>query len=802
MKKTILMSVCLWLLAAMGYAQSAPNMANYSVIPLPRQINMVKSKGFVLTPQTRIVYPARDSVLKKDAQLLASYIFELTGLQLKVATSATDAHNIELCTGLSHLNKEAYSMRVSAQKITIQGASAAGTFYGIQTLRKAIPLKCNMEKGRCEKEDGKNKKCCSAAEQKNLLPYSSGIVFPAGEIIDYPQYAYRGAMLDVARHFFGVDAVKTFIDMLALHNINNFHWHLTDDQGWRIEIKKYPLLTQKAAFRPETAIGHTDKKDGKPHGGYYTQQQIKEIVQYAAERHINIVPEIDMPGHMVAALSAYPKLGCTGGPYSVRTEWGIAEEVLCAGNDSTLQFAKDVIAEVIQLFPGPYINIGGDECPKKSWQNCAKCQAKIQSLGLVTDAQHTKEQRLQSYFMTEMANFITQHGRKVCGWDEILEGGVAPNATVLSWRGIQGAEEAARLGHDAIMCPTSNMYFDYYQTEDRANEPVAFNAYLPIEKVYAFLPVPKSLTPQQAKRIIGVQANLWTEQVKTLSHIEYMMLPRLAAACEVQWSSEQEKDYGSFLQRLPHMLQLYTACGYRYAEHYFTVNTVLTPSPKGQAMEVALSAPGKAKIYYTTDGSEPDKQSKPYKKPFCLKRSATIKAIAYSDSLHSDVTKEQIIVHKAMMKPVRFCTPPNHAYQGNSPQELVNGLLGNTSFHSGRWVGFVGNDMDIIIDLQCRMPIKSVSVRTLTEQSNWIFPDRGVSLLVSDDGEHFKEVFSDSKQSLPHVVQPSVNTQKITLENVKARYLRIKVLSEHSMPQWHYGYGHPAFLFVDEITID
>ena len=315
MKKTILMSVCLWLLAAMGYAQSAPNMANYSVIPLPRQINMVKSKGFVLTPQTRIVYPACDSVLKKDAQLLASYIFDLTGLQLKVATNATDAHNIELCTGLSHPNKEAYSMRVSAQKITIQGASAAGTFYGIQTLRKAIPLKCNMDKGRCEKEEGKSKKCCSATEQKDLLPYSSGIVFPAGEIIDYPQYAYRGAMLDVARHFFGVEAVKTFIDMLALHNINNFHWHLTDDQGWRIEIKKYPLLTQKAAFRPETAIGHTDKKDGKPHGGYYTQQQIKEIVRYAAERHINIVPEIDMPGHMVAALSAYPKLGCTGGPY-------------------------------------------------------------------------------------------------------------------------------------------------------------------------------------------------------------------------------------------------------------------------------------------------------------------------------------------------------------------------------------------------------------------------------------------------------------------------------------------------------
>lgn len=802
MKKTILMSVCLWLLAAMGYAQCAPNMANYSVIPLPRQINMVKSKGFVLTPQTRIVYPACDSVLKKDAELLASYIFELTGLQLKVATNATDAHNIELCTGLAHPNKEAYSMRVSAEKITIQGASAAGTFYGIQTLRKAIPLKCNMDKGRCEKEEGKSKKCCSATEQKNLLPHSSGIVFPAGEIIDYPQYAYRGAMLDVARHFFGVDAVKTFIDMLALHNINNFHWHLTDDQGWRIEIKKYPLLTQKAAFRPETAIGHTDKKDGKPHGGYYTQQQIKEIVQYAAERHINIVPEIDMPGHMVAALSAYPKLGCTGGPYSVRTEWGIAEEVLCAGNDSTLQFAKDVIAEVMQLFPGPYINIGGDECPKKSWQNCAKCQAKIQSLGLVTDAQHTKEQRLQSYFMTEMANFITQHGRKVCGWDEILEGGVAPNATVLSWRGIQGAEQAARLGHDAIMCPTSNMYFDYYQTEDRANEPVAFNAYLPIEKVYAFQPVPTSLTPQQAKHIIGVQANLWTEQVATLSHVEYMMLPRLAAACEVQWSNPEHKDYNDFVNRLPHLLKMYDLLGFNYGKHYFTLRSELLPSRKKGAVKVKLSSLKGTKIYYTLDGSNPTEHSTLYQGPFEVKASSTIQAVAFLGKLKSDVYTEEVKVHRALMKPVTYNTRPNQAYQGNSPSELVNGIVGNTFFHSGRWVGFSGNDMDVVIDLQRKQPIRQVTLRTLVDDGNWIFPDRGVSLCVSDDGTHFQEVFRDRKEPMTEGQAAAIHRQTITLQNVKGRYLRVKMLSEHQIPQWHYGRGNAGFLFVDEIMVD
>lgn len=795
MKKTCFTTICMCLFVLLGYAQSTPCVANYQVIPLPQQINMVKSKGFTLTSQTRIIYPANDLVLKKDAQLLADYIFELTGLKLKVSTFATNEHNIELCVGFEHPNKEAYRMQVSTRKITIKGASQAGTFYGIQTLRKAIPIKNESQK-KCYKNNA------TVPLQVDLLNNASTIVFPAVEIVDYPQYAYRGAMLDVARHFFDINAVKTFIDMLALHNVNQFHWHLTDDQGWRIEIKKYPLLTKKAAFRPETAIGHTDKKDGKPHGGYYTQQQIKEIVQYAAERNINIVPEIDMPGHMVAALSAYPYLGCTGGPYHVRTEWGIAKEVLCAGNDSTLQFAKDVISEVLNLFPGKYIGIGGDECPKKSWENCAKCQAKIKSLSLVSDVQNTKEQRLQSYFMSEMAKYITQRGRKVCGWDEILEGGVAPNATILSWRGIQGACQAARLGHDAIMCPTSNMYFDYYQSEDRANEPVAFNAYLPIEKVYSFNPIPDTLTPQQAKHIIGVQANLWTEQIKTLSHIQYMMLPRLAAACEVQWSNPQTKDYSYFLQRLPHLLSIYQQMGYKHAKHYFTVAAAFTPIAKKQRIRVALSTVKQAKIYYTTDGSEPNETSKRYKKPFLIKHSATVKAIAYADSLMSDVATEQAIIHQALMKPIKFTTQPNKAYQGNSEQELVNGLLGNTSFHSGRWVGYVGNDMDVIIDLQKIKPINSVSVRTLTEQSNWIFPDRGVTLWISNDGVHFTKVFTDTKQPLSHVVPPSISTQKITLEKAKARYIRILVKSEHSMPKWHYGYGQNAFLFVDEVIVE
>lgn len=773
MRKTILAGAFMLLLAVAGYAQSMKTMANYRVIPLPRQIHLTKGAGFVLNANTKIVYPADNAVLKKDAELLADYIQKMTRLRLEVAAVGETENVIELSTGLNHANKEAYQLTVDGNKIQIKGASEAGTFYGIQTLRKSIP---------------------TVGEQR--------LTFPSGEVTDYPQFGYRGGMLDVARHFFSAEEVKTFIDILALHNINNFHWHLTDDQGWRIEIKKYPELIKKSAFRAETVIGHTLQMDGKPYGGYYTQQQIKDIIKYAAERHINIVPEIDMPGHMVAALAAYPELGCTGGPYKVRTSWGIADEVLCAGNDQTLQFAKDVIEEVIELFPGEYINIGGDECPKRAWEKCPKCQAKITELGLVSDGKHTKEERLQSYFMSAMANFITGKGRKVFGWDEILEGGIAPNATILSWRGMGGAEEAARLGHDAIMCPTSHLYFDYYQTENRADEPIAFNGYIPIERTYSFNPISEKLTPEQAKHIIGVQANLWTEYVPTFSQAQYMYMPRIAAACEVQWSDPKQKSYDDFIVRLPQMLQMYDALGYNYGKHYFTVKSEIQPSNRKGALKVKLTSIAGAKIAYSLDGSNPAEQPKWYHGPFEVKKTSTIKAVAFFDNLKSDLFSEEIKIHKGLGKSVTYNTRPSDSYKGNSPSELVNGLLGTTYFHSGRWIGFVKNDMDVVIDLEKHVSINQVTLRTLIDEGNWIFPDRGVILSVSDDAVHFKEVYNESKAPMSEAKAAAVHQQKITMQNVRGRYLKVRMLSEHSIPDWHYGKGHPAFLFVDEITVE
>ena len=528
-RRNILSAIALLLGTAVSLAQGVKQTANYRVVPLPQEINMKTGQGFTLNAQTRIAYPQGNQTLKRDAQLLAEYLQTATRIRPALTTEMAGRNVIALSVGLNHANTEAYRLTVNKDRIVIAGASAAGTFYGIQTLRKAIP-------------------------QTGAQPFT----FPAVEITDYPRFGYRGAMLDVARHFFNVDEVKTFIDMLALHNINRFHWHLTDDQGWRIEIKKYPLLTQVSAFRKETVIGrNTGQFDGKPHGGFYTQEQAREIVKYAADRHIMVIPEVDMPGHMVAALAAYPQLGCTGGPYEVLKSWGVAHDVLCAGNPQTLTFAKDVLTEVMDVFPGEYINIGGDECPKTSWEKCPRCQARIKAEDLKADGKHSAEERLQSYFMSEMARFITAHGRRVAGWDEILEGGIAPNATVLSWRGMEGGVEAARLGHDAVMCPVSHLYLDYYPTKDREQEPLAFNGFIPIEKTYDFNPVSPELTPQQAQHIIGVQANLWTEYMDNFPHVQYMALPRLAAACEVQWTMPEKKNFDDFAHRIPQLLSLY-----------------------------------------------------------------------------------------------------------------------------------------------------------------------------------------------------------------------------------------------------
>jgi hexosaminidase len=512
--------------------------ADYRVVPLPENIKILVNKPFILNASTNIVYANGDSLLQRNAAFLAEYVEKSVGLSLVVKSHSSNSDgNIFLRIDKKIIGDEAYKISVNQHNIIISGKTANGVFYGIQTLRKSLPI----------------------------IQHVEHVVLPAAVITDSPRFAYRGMMLDVARHFFSVDFVKEYIDLLALHNMNTFHWHLTDDQGWRIEIKKYPLLTKIGSIRKHTTLGRNSSlDDGTPYGGFYTQQQAREIVEYAKERYITVIPEIDMPGHMLGALAAYPELGCTGGPYEVSGNWGVFDDILCAGNEKTYQFIQDVLDELIDIFPSKYIHLGGDEAPKTRWSTCEKCQGKIKSLGIKGDKECTAENRLQGYLVSRIEKYLNQKGRKIIGWDEILEGDVQKSATIMSWRGVDGGIKASRLGHDAIMTPVSYCYFDYYQTDKTWNEPLLIGGNLNMEKTYNYQPVPDSLTAAEKKHIIGVQANLWTEYIVCPSLAEYQVLPRMAALSEVQWMQYDKKNYADFKQRLTRLLQIYKLYGYKY----------------------------------------------------------------------------------------------------------------------------------------------------------------------------------------------------------------------------------------------
>ena len=448
--------------------------------------------------------------------------------------------------------KEGYAVKVSRNKVLIQSADFNGVLYAIETIRQLLPVEIYTGKA-CDKGDWN-------------LPYMS--------IEDHPRFAYRGLHLDVARHFFDLDQIKKYLDIMAIHKLNTFHWHLTDDQGWRLEIKKYPRLTEVGSIRKETLKGHYRRSkefDGTPYGEgmWYTQDQVREIVAYAASKGISVIPEIDLPGHMVAALAAYPKLGCTGGPYDVWCNWGITKDVLCVGKESSMEFLKDLFTEVCELFPSEYIHIGGDECPKDRWRECPDCQAKIKELGLVGNEKYSAEYFLQSYLTGQMEAFLASKGKKVIGWDEILEGEISEAVTVMSWRGNEHGLEAVRRGHDVIMTNKNFLYFDYYQDKERSNEPLAIGGCVPVEKVYSYEPFTDEMTDAEKARIRGIQANVWTEYIASNEYLEYMILPRLSALSEIQWSAPSGKDYGRFLGKLDHMAKIYDVLGYNYAKHVF-----------------------------------------------------------------------------------------------------------------------------------------------------------------------------------------------------------------------------------------
>lgn len=597
------------------HAQATKETPVVSIIPRPLEVKQAAG-AFRITPATRIIVDPQNPELKSLASMLATHLkgfqYKLSVLEKSKAEGESNAIVLTLSSNLGNLGKEGYKLSVQPQRMVAKATDPQGIFYALQSVYQLLPPDPST---------------------------ASVINIPAMEVSDQPRFGWRGMMLDVGRHFYPVDFVKKFIDYLAMYKMNSFHWHLTEDQGWRIEIKKYPKLTQVGAWREGTLIGaytrDNQKFDGMRYGGFYTQEQVREIVAYAKARYINVVPEIEMPGHSSAALTAYPSLGCTGGPYQVQQKWGVFEDVYCAGNEETFAFLQDVLSEVVELFPSKIIHIGGDECPKARWKACSKCQARMKKEGL------KDEHELQSYFIKRIENYLLTKGRNIIGWDEILEGGLAPKAAVMSWRGIKGGIAAAKQHHEVVMSPNSHLYFDHYQGQ-RTLEPHAIGGFTTLEKVYSYEPVPAELSPEEARYIKGAQANLWTEYIPTIQKAEYMIMPRMAALAEVVWTKPQLKDWNDFTRRMRDEYRRYEARGINYSKSAFNVLSSVEVDSVAQKAKVSLKVLTEpAQIYYTVDGSEPTPQSALFTTPFEVDKPLQVKAASFLEGKQIGKTVSQ-----------------------------------------------------------------------------------------------------------------------------------------------------------------
>ncbi|WP_209389729.1 family 20 glycosylhydrolase [Chryseobacterium sp. RR2-3-20] len=652
-----------------------------------------------------------------------------------------------------------YILNISDEMIMVIGKDSEGLFQGIQTLLQLIETS----------KEGK---------------------IPALEIQDSPKFAWRGMHLDVCRHFFTVEEVKQYIDYLAMYKLNTFHWHLTDDQGWRIEIKKYPKLTQIGSKRKESMIGsYVDNTfDGKPYGPYfYTQEQIKEVVKYAKERHITIVPEIEMPGHALAALAAYPELACTKGPFDVATKWGVFDDVFCP-EDDTFKFLENVLDEVMALFPSQYIHIGGDECPKTRWKESAFCQDLIKKNNL------KDEHGLQSYFIQRIEKYLNSKGRKIIGWDEILEGGLAPNAAVMSWTGIKGGVEAAKSNHFAVMTPGAYCYFDHYQG-DPQTEPNAFGGFTPLDKVYSYNPIPEELTKVQSKYILGVQANLWTEYITDFKQVQYMIFPRLFALSEVAWGTSKPENYKEFENRAISHFKILDKMGVNYARSIYNINGKVVPSQNGIAYELSTSQNPEG-IHFTVDGSIPTAHSQTYKSAIPVLKSMVIQSAYFENNeLKSAVSSQDFITSKTTGKKITLEDQPSENYSFGGAFTLVDGIMGNQKQLGKTWLGFQGKDVVATIDFGEKTQFSEVYFNTLDNKGSWIHLAKSATVYISDDGKNFKAIKEIGKDQ----ILSAKGKIKINVGNQSSKYLKLKIENAGIIPAGNPGADSKAWLFVDEI---
>ena len=770
MKRILFLFIC----PLLAVACNKRVVADYNVIPQVQNLSVKDGDVYVFDSSRKLVYDNQDC--RRSLELFAQDLEELVGIRPSVAagTSEDAKDNIYFTLGLQDGRKEAYSINVSSDGILVRAVSPEGIYRATRTLLKSV----GTEK-------------------------TSSVEFPSAEVSDWPRFGYRGLMLDVSRHFSDVEMVKRTIDMLALHQLNIFHWHLTDDQGWRIEIKSHPELTEVGAWRDDTVVGRylggTDyPTDGKRHGGFYTQEQIREIVAYAKERYIEIIPEIDLPGHTSAVLAAYPQLGCEDKEYKVANRWGVIRDVLCAGNPASLDLFKDIMDEVCDLFPGKYIHLGGDECVKDRWKACPKCQKKIRELGLKDGSRYSKEDYLQSWFMGEVASFVQSKGKRVIGWDEILEGVPMDDSVIMSWRGTEGGITAARMGHDVVMTPTSDMYFDQSQTLASQLEEIPVGGFINVMKVYSYEPIPASLTPEQQKHILGCQANVWCEYMPEERIRQYQMLPRLAALSEVQWTMPERKNYKDFLKRLPKMLSIYDHYGYNYAKHIFDVACSYSVNVEKGSLEVSLSTLGNDPIYYTLDGTSPQtKKAMLYDDtPIVISSPSELKvSVLRNGKFTKEETLFNLDCNKATFKKVNISTTLN-IMQAHLPHEiLTDGIVGSLRCDDYRWMSCTGR-MSLILDLGKSESFSRIGWVALNSQSENILVPQNVKIQISEDGKQYCTILDIEKN---HEIKAEQSVERISEEvgAQTARYIKMD-FDSYKYPDK----TSPSWVFLSELIVE
>ena len=732
-----------------------------NLIPYPQKIEF--SQGEFILPEKIIL---DENLSKSEREYYSKYFgkfFTLTYGKKEKMQLISALFPPSVVPLSEEQKKEKYAIEISPANIVIRSYTDQGHFLALQTLIQIF-------------------------EQ-----YKDSKKIPAMKIEDQPKFAWRGMHLDVCRHFFTVDEVKQYIDYLAMYKLNTFHWHLTDDQGWRIEIKKYPKLTQIGSKRKESMIGaYADNTfDGKPYGPYfYTQDQIKEVVKYAQERHITVVPEIEMPGHALAALSAYPELACTKGPFEAATKWGVFDDVFCP-KDETFTFLENVLDEVIQLFPSQYIHIGGDECPKTRWKECAHCQELIKKNNL------KDEHGLQSYFIQRIEKYVNSKGRKIIGWDEILEGGLAPNAAVMSWTGVNGGIEAAKSKHFAVMTPGAYCYFDHYQG-DPQSEPNAFGGFTPLDKVYSYNPIPSELTPEQGKYIMGVQANLWTEYIDNFKQVQYMIFPRLMALSEVGWGTSDPENYKNFENRVISQFKVLDKMGVNYAKSIYNISGKVVPAGTGITYELSTSQ-NSSGIRYTTDGADPTINSKTYQGVIPVPASMTIKSAYFENGqLKSSITSQQFTISKTTGKKISLENQPSENYSFGGAATLVDGIIGNSRQLGKTWLGFNGKDVVATIDFGQKTDFSQVYFNTLENKGSWIHLAKSAKIFTSEDNKNFKLIKEIGKEE----IQNAKGKMLLNVGKQNSRYFKIAIENAGIIPAGNPGADSKAWLFVDEIGVN